>query len=384
MSDMDKIVFFLALQQFVYGIGWLVGIKLIPEIRSVGIWLSGFAFFSGLYFMASPLNAVGVGFSHIWIAQFLIVVVMIMVRRANEALFFEPYRWKEDAGLIIFFWIISVWTLSFSMRTSIIVMTVSFIVLWMGIRTVIISYRSIVKEFGLTITLLVNLPILFFLLVKGAQAFAIINHQTIIHDPDTGRLESTWYLALLLALTGLMHVNYVVMLLKRLIQNLNKMSKTDVLTNIMNRRAAEEVLCHEIREMVRDGIPFTVLMIDIDFFKSVNDRYGHAKGDEVLQSVCKCMRDTVRRNDYVARFGGEEFLLILPHTALKQAVELGERIRQKVADLRFDTEDIKITISIGVTQSNSDDSVMENILSRADKALYVSKERGRNQLNIEI
>lgn len=384
MSNMDKIVFFLALQQFVYGIGWLVGIKLIPEIRNVGIWLSGFAFFSGLYFIASPLNAVGVDFSHIWIAQFLIVVVMIMVRRANEALFFEAYRWKEDAGLIILFGIISLWTLTFSMRTSFLVMTVSFIVLWMGMRTVIISYRSIVKEFSLTITLLVNLPILFFLLVKGAQAFAIINHQTIIHNPDTGRLESTWYLALLLALTGLMHVNYVVMLLKRLIQNLNKMSKTDVLTNIMNRRAAEEVLCHEISEMVRDRIPFTVLMIDIDFFKRVNDRYGHAKGDEVLQSVCKCMRDTVRRNDYVARFGGEEFLIILPHTSLEQAVELGERIRQNVADLRFDTDAIKITISIGVTQSNVNDTVMENILSRVDKALYVSKERGRNQLNVEI
>ena len=379
---MDKIIGFLALQQFIYGIGWLVGIRLIPEIRRVGIWLSGFAILSGLYFSISPTHGETVTSWHIYSAQFVILLVMVMVRRANEALFFEPYRWKEDASLIVLFLMIVLWTFSVPMQTSVVVMTASFIVLWMGIRTVVLSYRSISNEFGLTITLLVNMPIIFFLLVKGVQAFAIIDHQMIILDPNTGRLESKWYLALLLALTGLMHVNYVVMLLKRLIQDLNKMTKTDVLTNVMNRRAAEEALCRELSETTRNGDAFTIFMIDIDFFKSVNDRYGHAKGDEVLRGVCKCMRETVRKNDYVARFGGEEFLIILPHTLVEPAVELADRIRQKVADLRFEPNNIRVTISIGVTQSDTNDTVMEHIVSRADKALYRSKECGRNQINV--
>jgi diguanylate cyclase (GGDEF)-like protein len=175
----------------------------------------------------------------------------------------------------------------------------------------------------------------------------------------------------------------------------------DGLTSAYNRRYFDERLKHEIDRCVRNKTDLVFLFIDIDFFKKVNDNYGHQAGDAVLVKLVSLMRDQVRSSDIVARYGGEEFAIILPDTGLQIANEVAERIRSKVENqkLVFNNKSLKITVSIGLsslsqikyqTGSNTKDKsnkVPDNIdqllLKKADEALYQAKQTGRNQVVIK-
>jgi len=126
--------------------------------------------------------------------------------------------------------------------------------------------------------------------------------------------------------------------------------------------------------------PLSLAVIDIDFFKKINDGYGHQTGDKVLKVVAHFVSKKLREIDFIARFGGEEFVLILPETTTEQSLILLNRIREKLANTPFKTGDEKITVtvSIGVAQFKEDDTG-ETVFARADEALYQAKESGRNQ-----
>ena len=161
-------------------------------------------------------------------------------------------------------------------------------------------------------------------------------------------------------------------------KELNRLAHIDTLTNIYNRRAMEEYLDKEIYTAQYSGTVFGVLMIDVDFFKQVNDTYGHDVGDEVLKRLSELVSQSIRGDDYFGRIGGEEFLLILPNCQTEESlVGIAEKIRQKVAQADMGKAG-HITISLGATlYANSDDR--PGILKRVDEALYRSKEEGRNR-----
>jgi len=154
----------------------------------------------------------------------------------------------------------------------------------------------------------------------------------------------------------------------------------DPLTGLANRRSAEERLDACRAESMRHRDPLSVLALDLDHFKRVNDRHGHAAGDQVLQAVAQVLREEVRGGDLAARHGGEEFLVILPHCACDQAFEIAERIRLRIAGMRVDVDGkvLRATVSIGVA-SLSGDEPMGTLLVRADAALYAAKTRGRDR-----
>lgn len=162
---------------------------------------------------------------------------------------------------------------------------------------------------------------------------------------------------------------------------LRRLARRDVLTELPNRLAANERLRSEFVSMKRSDAAYAVLMIDIDFFKRVNDTHGHAVGDQVLQRVAQVLRATLRESDFVARFGGEEFLALLPATELAAARQVAEKIRQAV-EASPDPAAGAITLSIGVAVANDEQASETVAVLDADNALYFAKNQGRNQVQL--
>jgi len=160
---------------------------------------------------------------------------------------------------------------------------------------------------------------------------------------------------------------------------LEKMSRTDKLTNLPNRRHILEKIKDEIARQKRYQNPFSIIMGDIDHFKNINDNYGHKIGDQVLEKVASLIKEEKREGDFAARWGGEEFLILLPETNIEEAYLTTERIRKEIRNMEYEAnnERLKITLTFGITEYDLELSIEENI-NRADKALYQGKKQGRN------
>ena len=168
--------------------------------------------------------------------------------------------------------------------------------------------------------------------------------------------------------------------LKKKAGEFEQLSITDALTGLLNRRYLEERLSEEINRFRRNGDSVSFMMIDVDEFKSYNDKFSHPEGDKALQIVGRLMKETLRSEDVAARYGGEEFSILLPQTTLPEACIIAERIRQKVEHEKFPNR--KVTISIGVASVSSQVSTPHDLISAADKALYKAKQAGRNTIKI--
>jgi two-component system cell cycle response regulator len=167
-------------------------------------------------------------------------------------------------------------------------------------------------------------------------------------------------------------------------ENLSNLSITDGLTRIYNHRFLHEQLAHEIQRSDRYHTQLTCLMLDIDDFKKVNDQHGHPFGDEVLATTAKLIREAVRQIDLVGRYGGEEFLVIMPQTSSKAALPIAERILKAIQSYPFSAPEgvVQVTLSIGLATYPSPDLGVKSkngLLSAADQALYKAKRTGKNQ-----
>ena len=169
------------------------------------------------------------------------------------------------------------------------------------------------------------------------------------------------------------------------LQKLHHAVHHDYLTGVLARRALMERGQKLLSRLEEDGQSVAVLMLDIDHFKQVNDRYGHAQGDVVLQTFARLASEALRPDDLLGRLGGEEFAILLPRTQREQALAVGQRICERLRDHRFPLEDgapFQVTLSIGlhaVVSIGAQDSI-EQLLSKADAALYMAKRSGRNQV----
>jgi diguanylate cyclase len=165
-------------------------------------------------------------------------------------------------------------------------------------------------------------------------------------------------------------------------RTMRRLANTDALTALANRRQCEEQLASELRRAERYSRVFSVLMIDIDGFKELNDRFGHLAGDDVLVDMARRIERMVRASDLIARWGGEEFLLLAPETGLEDARRLAEMTRHHI-DTNVLAERHHVTISVGVASYRGGDTV-QSVVARADAALYLAKRGGRNQVKVEI
>ena len=176
-------------------------------------------------------------------------------------------------------------------------------------------------------------------------------------------------------------------------ERLHRLSMYDMLTQVKNRRAFGQALDNEVSRASRSGDPLSLLFVDLDFFKRVNDNYGHPMGDRVLKEVAQYIDEMLRKTDHVCRYGGEEFALVLPNCGRQRAMEVAERIRLQVSELEIsngetgsDRVAVSITLSIGVCcwspKEELDDSgeqaIAKDLVACSDKGVYQSKEAGRN------
>lgn len=153
---------------------------------------------------------------------------------------------------------------------------------------------------------------------------------------------------------------------------------TDTLTDTYNRRKFDEIVADKHRHDEHGKSPFSLIMLDLDHFKRVNDQFGHSVGDQVLKHLCRLIRGLIRQGDFLIRWGGEEFVLLLPGTGIQEAGPFAERIRLEVEQESF-PEVGKITISLGVAQLLEGES-MDNLIMRVDNALFQAKQGGRNRV----
>jgi two-component system cell cycle response regulator len=151
----------------------------------------------------------------------------------------------------------------------------------------------------------------------------------------------------------------------------------DALTDLPNRRACEMTLRREMARSKREGKPLSVVLLDVDHFKAINDRFGHEAGDRVLVGIAQVLRDNLRASDAPARWAGDEFVAVLPTTGLAQAQLVAERIRRAVTESGMGAGPSQITITLGITQLSVGEDIA-SLLARADRNLYQAKRDGRN------
>lgn len=158
----------------------------------------------------------------------------------------------------------------------------------------------------------------------------------------------------------------------------------DALTGVGNRRAYEMQIRESLRRYHRDSQPFSIVLMDVDRFKNINDKYGHAAGDKCLRQIVKLIVSVLRKTDFFARYGGEEFLAILPECSAEEAGKVAEKVRLRIERTQFyyHDEQVPVTISLGVTEVKPEDKEPDEPFVRADKAMYQAKTRGRNNVRI--
>jgi diguanylate cyclase (GGDEF)-like protein len=160
-------------------------------------------------------------------------------------------------------------------------------------------------------------------------------------------------------------------------ENLSHIAIYDKLTQVYNRALLDSILYKSAKYAKRHKLPISIIMLDIDNFKGINDTYGHLEGDRVLKTVASIIKYSIRESDYVFRYGGEEFLILLPNTDINGAVVVGEKIRRNIENFDFGL-DRKVTISCGIKQiENFDNPYLD--LEEVDKYLYIAKKSGKNR-----
>lgn len=165
------------------------------------------------------------------------------------------------------------------------------------------------------------------------------------------------------------------------LSEVQRMATIDSLTGVLNRRCLFDLAKREFERSQRYGSVFTLLMLDVDHFKRINDTYGHMVGDEVLKSLTQAIQRSLRQVDQFGRYGGEEFVIVLPESPLNIARQVGDRLRTISSQLSIPTktDPISLTVSIGIAAYNPQDKAVEDIFERADRALYQAKAKGRDR-----
>ncbi|MET3106664.1 diguanylate cyclase (GGDEF)-like protein [Oxalobacteraceae bacterium GrIS 2.11] len=224
-------------------------------------------------------------------------------------------------------------------------------------------------------------------ILSGAYILSLFIHLVGSFLADSGHTapNSIWHSGALIVnivLGFAQTIMLIVITSHRLQMDLQQQATHDPLTNVFNRRALTTLAERDIARSNRRGTLISVLMIDADHFKKINDAYGHAVGDAVLVAIAGKIQTGLRTEDVLARFGGEEFLVMLPDTSLKHACEVAERIRIAVSNIALPVlpEEHRFTVSIGVAERRGVQQSFDELVEMADQALYQAKKNGRNKV----
>jgi diguanylate cyclase (GGDEF)-like protein len=235
-----------------------------------------------------------------------------------------------------------------------------------------------------------RLPILILyslFIVYGIAFLSRVIWGVIYYQEASNELQTLAYISSLMTFLMMIVITSFILIWvanDRLQIDLKLQATIDPLTQIYNRRALESLVQKEIARAKRDKNPFSVIMVDLDLFKKLNDQYGHQFGDQVLEQFSGLIRSSLRKYDIFARFGGEEFIIIMPDTQPVDAITLANKLCKLVAEKEYVSQDQSIrksvTASFGITDSGVDNISWSKLVAESDKALYQAKQQGRNKV----
>lgn len=385
--DLNTLMASLSIQFALYGAAWLV-IALGYKVKRRATVLWGLGWLCGSMSTALVFSGGLGGLLRSNLAQnVLLLLSLILLQKGAERFCDIPWHRWDYIPLLLAQGVIDLLSTqgeaSYPLRVTIFTLAITYPLTMTALRIVVwIRDHALIPR---AITLVVIAPIGLTLGVFWLRALMAL----------TGTTEGTADFAnnsgfdlaatlMFLVMLGALNFSLANLVLGSLIERLRDLSATDQLTDLPNRRVMMRRLTEEHARYLRSGHGYTVMMMDLDFFKKVNDTYGHAVGDQVLQGVAVLLQGSLRTTDTLARVGGEEFLMLMPMTDTDGALAQALRIRDKIAatPLTTDAGEMRVTMSLGVAEAWPSDKEAASVVERSDAALYQAKAHGRNGVEV--
>ena len=384
LSSTEIAFLMVACQQAVLALGWAIGAAVVPIDRRSAVQWACYALLTGssvLIFIASSqtkseeLRAV---------ANICVATGIVLMERGVRQFTGRP------APVWIYALLVSgVAALSWLGLTpqygALRVAAVSGLVALLCALTAWNIYVYARRDLGLAFGPWLAVPLLLGAMVFATRsARAVVSPYTVVAELAGNNSLNIGSAVVFLVTALVFHLALVALVGMRVTAELRRLSRLDGLTEVFNRRAIEEQLHDEARRVGRSPRPFSVLMIDADYFKDINDRFGHAAGDDALRHLARIMKAQMRDVDRIGRFGGEEFVALLPGTASTEALSAAERLRDALLrrPWAWQGESMSLTVSIGVAAWRGPQDEVNALLKRADAALYRAKALGRDRFEL--
>jgi len=368
---------------------WLLGSWVIGDVRRAALHWSAFAGLSTLSFVALVMalhQPVSLSAEHLRALGNIFGVVAMVALHSGVRLFVGAPRSPGSYALALAIVLVASWLGLAPAHAALRVGVNSAVLTVITLAIAADLYRYGRKVVRRRQTWLLAVP-----LVAAAAGFSLRGVRALWH-PESVATEmiadsalnvgsSVAYMVIALSF----HATLIGLVVDRLLADLRHRSRHDGLTGLLNRRTMEETLLAQIQRSRRTGEPFTVLMLDLDHFKAINDRHGHAAGDRALKHAAAALKSELREVDALARFGGEEFLVLMPGATAEAATPVAERLRNAlITDApEVDGGTLFLSASIGVAQWREPAEESSRLLMRADAALYRAKMRGRDCVVVE-
>lgn len=361
---------------------WVGGILLGLSRRSAWHWMLG-SIANGIALSLVPLHALANIPAHMLITTTLVLLGLLATRRGlqNFLKLQTTNTWHAMLGIgVVAFNLLICWPFGHEDLGLAISSAALAILFW---RTASDNHQPLSDEFspGVAVAHSTLLGIAGTLFAGMALVKAIPLADALWDGLESPVLVAMLiYVHMVLSILSTFLLGYMVVM--RLVRKLEHLSHHDSLTGLLNRRAFEYLLSRECQRLQRFQEEFSLLILDIDHFKRINDRLGHAAGDAVLAAVAQTLQSHAREVDRVARFGGEEFCVLLPRTAHEGAVQAAERLRSAINHITIPWNDevISVTVSTGLATAVHASESPEDLMQRADQALYEAKSSGRNRV----
>nr|WP_316641018.1 GGDEF domain-containing protein [uncultured Roseateles sp.] len=392
MHSITTTLAFVMVQQGIFALGWFAaGIGLNLARRASMYWS-----------VATLATALGLGLIAArgqvpdWLgyplADWLTVLGMALIQRGVQIFTRAHSPPWELLGLLLGTGLVMAWIAAADghLATGLVLAT-SGAVAWTLLRTAQTLFFSLRQEFGIGRAAGMSLPFALMGVAFCTRFIGGMLRPDIVGQPVNvaGAFNEALVLGfLMMGLVTNLSLSYLVV--SRILSQLQRLSLHDSLTGLLNRRALQQRLELESRRMLRTQAGFAVIMLDIDYFKQLNDSFGHAAGDFALAGLAEELRAVSREIDHAARMGGEEFCLVLPQCDLDGALLVAERLRARIAamSLPWEGEQLTLTVSLGVAATSPDEArpgvdAAEAVLRQADRALYRAKAAGRNRVEVQ-
>jgi diguanylate cyclase (GGDEF)-like protein len=370
-----------ACQQAVLALGWLVGAMAIRLDRRPVVQWAGYALLTGAALVAF-VRAGQTGSAEIRaLGNVLTVAGIMLMQRGVRQFVGRPAPAWQYAGALSAVMLLSWLGMDDNnsmVRVGLVSGALGLLCLAAAWDVFVYTRQKLELKWGFWLTMPLLLGAAVFLTRSGGAFLALKAMAGGVTANNSLNITS----AVTFLVTALVfHLTLAGLVAARLTTELHRLSRYDSLTELLNRRAMDEMLQDEMRRSVRTNRTFSVLMMDADYFKTINDRFGHAAGDEALRHLAQILRAQMRDIDRVGRFGGEEFVVLLPGTSATEALHAAERLRDAL--LRrpwvWQGESHRLTVSTGVAAWRGPRDEIDLLLKRADAALYRAKAMGRDR-----